>query len=119
MAGTDFPSSGPEVPWSPYSLFRHVLQLQVVHLQLSPQRQTPPRRGDGAITHVRTEAEQGPLGTLQTSQWQDSRLPGWCWTGDTDMAPSIPKVARTIQRSPVTVHAGKLGWLPQRPPEPS
>lgn len=30
----------------PYSLLRQVLQLQVVHLQLSPQMQIPPRRED-------------------------------------------------------------------------
>lgn len=56
MEGTDFPSSYPAVPRPPYSLFRHVLQLQVVHLQSSPQMQIPPRREDRA-THVRTELE--------------------------------------------------------------
>lgn len=30
--------------WCPYSLLRQVLHLQVVHLQLSPQMQIPPRR---------------------------------------------------------------------------
>lgn len=52
--GTDFPNSYPAGPRPPYSLFRHVLQLQVVHLQSSPQMQIPPRREDRA-THVRTE----------------------------------------------------------------
>lgn len=47
------------VPGPPYSLFRHVLQLQVVHLQSSPQMQIPPRRED-RVTNVRTEMERGP-----------------------------------------------------------
>lgn len=54
----DPPRSRPAVaPLPPHLLFRHVLQLQVVHLQLSPQMQTPPRGKDRA-TDVNTKAER-------------------------------------------------------------
>lgn len=41
------------VSWCPYSLLRQVLHLQVVHLQLSPQMQTPPRREGRGWLHMR------------------------------------------------------------------
>lgn len=70
MEGTDFPSSYPALPRPPYSLFRHVLQLQVVHLQSSPQMQIPPRREDRTI-YVRIELEwetQGVAADLHSAR---------------------------------------------------
>ena len=108
------------VPGPPCSLFRHVLQLQFVHLQLSPQRQTPPRREDRAVIHVRTQAERGPPGVLQTATVAGFRaLPGRCWTGGRRHCSASPQGVRAIRCFPVTVHTRKLGWLPQRPPESS
>lgn len=116
MEGTDFPSSYPAVPRPPYSLFRHVLQLQVVHLQSSPQMQIPPRREDRA-THVRTELEwetqvrctpsQSQSLWAVPRQWLDKRV---------TMLPSITPSGEDHPVVPCPVHTRKLGWLPQHPP---
>lgn len=64
--GTDSPVFQPAVPRSPHSLFRHVLQLHVVHLQSSPQMQMPPAR-EGRATDVRAEWGRGTPCVLPSS----------------------------------------------------
>lgn len=109
------PSSQPAVPRGPPdSLFRHVLQLQVVHLQLSPQRRfLLKRKGRAADMSVKVEGHTGvPQAIVVPGAW------GAPWTEAgrecEEAAENHPRGEDHPVVPPVTVHGRKLG-LHQHP----